>query len=179
MRQKKIQFWESIVFPYLVISKRVSRKQSTPNFLKNEHFLPPDTHTYVCVSVGKKCLCVPGGTLACFVFLKYPFWDSPFWLITDALWGFITKHNRYYYKVRQSFYCKMQQKFIIKCVWFFIKKWDICYKLCRYKKWRTFQIVLAQFAITQKVHFLNTDIQLQKPKNKKFQKSFPWHSSAK
>ena len=25
----------------------VSRKQSTPNFPKNEHFLPPDTHTYV------------------------------------------------------------------------------------------------------------------------------------
>ena len=34
----------------------VSRKQSTPNFPKNEHFLPPDTHTYVCVSGGKKCL---------------------------------------------------------------------------------------------------------------------------
>ena len=45
----------------LIISKRanlktvVSRKQSTPNFPKNEHFLPPDTHTYVCVSGGKKC----------------------------------------------------------------------------------------------------------------------------
>ena len=24
-----------------------SRKQSTPNFRKNEHLLPPDTHTYV------------------------------------------------------------------------------------------------------------------------------------
>ena len=23
----------------------VTRKQSTPNFPKNEHFLPPDTHT--------------------------------------------------------------------------------------------------------------------------------------
>ena len=33
----------------------VSRKQSMPNFLKNEHFLSPDTHTYVCVSGGKKC----------------------------------------------------------------------------------------------------------------------------
>ena len=33
----------------------VSRKQSTPNFPKNEHFLPLDTHTYVCVSGGKKC----------------------------------------------------------------------------------------------------------------------------
>ena len=33
----------------------VSRKQSTPNFPKNEHFVPPDMHTYVCVSGGKKC----------------------------------------------------------------------------------------------------------------------------
>ena len=42
------------------ISKWVfSRKQSTPNFSKNEDFLPPppspDTHTYVCKSGGKKC----------------------------------------------------------------------------------------------------------------------------
>ena len=34
----------------------VTRKQSTPNFSKNEIFLPPDTHTCVCVSRGKKCL---------------------------------------------------------------------------------------------------------------------------
>ena len=34
----------------------VSRKQSMPNFPKNEHLLPPDTHMYVCISGGKKCL---------------------------------------------------------------------------------------------------------------------------
>ena len=33
----------------------VSRKQSTSNFPKNKHFLPPDTHTYVCLSGDKKC----------------------------------------------------------------------------------------------------------------------------
>ena len=32
-----------------------SRKQSTPNFPNIKRFLPPDTHTYVCVSGGKKC----------------------------------------------------------------------------------------------------------------------------
>ena len=32
----------------------VQEKQNTPNFPKKEHFLPPDTHTYVCVSGGKK-----------------------------------------------------------------------------------------------------------------------------
>ena len=38
------------------ISKRVfARNRSMPNFPKKEHFLPPDTHTYVCVSGGKKC----------------------------------------------------------------------------------------------------------------------------
>ena len=37
------------------IKMGVTRKESTPNFLKNEHFLPPDTQTYVCVSGGRKC----------------------------------------------------------------------------------------------------------------------------
>ena len=38
------------------ILKRVFQgKQSTPSFPKNEHFLPSDTHTYVCGSGTKKC----------------------------------------------------------------------------------------------------------------------------
>ena len=32
-----------------------TRKQRTPDFLKNEHFLPNDTHMHVCVSGDKKC----------------------------------------------------------------------------------------------------------------------------
>ena len=39
------------------ISKRISRftrQQSTPNFPKNKLFLPPDTHTHLSVSRGKK-----------------------------------------------------------------------------------------------------------------------------
>ena len=36
------------------ISKRMSQENSTPNFPKNEHDLPRDGHTYVCVSGGKK-----------------------------------------------------------------------------------------------------------------------------
>ena len=51
-------------------------------FRKKKRFLPPDTHTFVCVSGCKKCsyVCVSGGkkcyfseNLACFVFLKHPF----------------------------------------------------------------------------------------------------------
>ena len=33
----------------------ITRKQSTPNFPKNEHFLPADAHKCVCVLGGKKC----------------------------------------------------------------------------------------------------------------------------
>ena len=61
----------------LIISKRanlktvVSRKQSTPNFPKNEHFLPSDTHTYrPYQGVGNVRF---SENLACFVFLKHPF----------------------------------------------------------------------------------------------------------
>ena len=36
------------------ISKRVFQKRSTLNVPKNKHFLPHDTHTYVCVSGGKR-----------------------------------------------------------------------------------------------------------------------------
>ena len=31
------------------------KEKSTPNFWKNKHFLPRQTHTYVCLSGGKKC----------------------------------------------------------------------------------------------------------------------------
>ena len=45
----------------------VSRKQSTPKFPKNNYFLPPDTHTYVCVSGGKKCLFFGNFGVLCFL----------------------------------------------------------------------------------------------------------------
>ena len=47
--------------------RQKGESQSTPNVPKNEHFLSPYTHTYVCVSGGKKC----------------SFLDSPFCHITD------------------------------------------------------------------------------------------------
>ena len=45
----------------------VSRKQSTPNFPKSKHFLPPNTHTYVRVSGGKKCLFFGKFGVLCFL----------------------------------------------------------------------------------------------------------------
>ena len=53
--------------------------QSTPNFPKNEHFLPPYTHKYACISGGKKCSF--SENFACFVYVKQPFWYSPFRLL--------------------------------------------------------------------------------------------------
>ena len=38
-----------------------------PNFPKNEHFLPPDTHTYICVSGGKKCSFFGKFSMLCFL----------------------------------------------------------------------------------------------------------------
>ena len=41
--------------------------------------------------------------------------------IFDSLWHFITKCNRYYYKIRQLLYYRMQQKFITKYVNFLLQ----------------------------------------------------------
>ena len=43
------------------------KKQNAPNFTKNEHFLPPDTYTYVCVSGGKKYLFFAKIGVPCFL----------------------------------------------------------------------------------------------------------------
>ena len=45
----------------------VSRTQSMPNFLKNKHFLPPDMHTYMCISGGKKCSFFAKLGVLCFI----------------------------------------------------------------------------------------------------------------
>ena len=69
------------------ISKWVfSRKQSTPNFSKNEDFLPPPPppliRTRTCVNQGVRNARFLEN-LACFFILKHPFWDLPFCLITS------------------------------------------------------------------------------------------------
>ena len=57
----------------------VSRKQSTSKFPKNEHFLLPDTHTYVCVPGGKKCSFFGKFDVLCF--LETCFQGRPFALL--------------------------------------------------------------------------------------------------
>ena len=79
----------------------VSKKQSTPNSPKNEHFFTSwYAHSPYSARMRENIDRAYQGirkvlfseTLACFVFLKYPFWDSPFCLITGEL-GFNVKFS--------------------------------------------------------------------------------------
>ena len=71
-----------------------SRKQSKPNFPKNQHFLPPDMHA--CVSGGKKCL----------FFRKFGmlfFLETPvlrFTLLPNYQWNFICFYAQFYQNFR-------------------------------------------------------------------------------
>ena len=53
-----------------------NKKQSAPNFPKNENFLPPDTHTYMCVWGGKNCSF--SWKIGELCFLVTSSWDPPF-----------------------------------------------------------------------------------------------------
>ena len=46
-----------------------------------------------------------------------------------SLWHFIKKCDKYYYKMWQLVYYNMRQKFIEKCVSFFIAKYSSFYKM--------------------------------------------------
>ena len=85
-----IYFWK-----YLIRYKKGKRanhktgvskkKQSTPNFSKNEYFLTPDTHLYVCVSGVKKCSFFGKFGVLCFLetpilrFVLLPYYRRTSW----------------------------------------------------------------------------------------------------
>ena len=48
----------------------VRRKKIRPNFLKNKHFLSPDTQTYACVSRGRKCSLFGKFGVLCFLVIS-------------------------------------------------------------------------------------------------------------
>ena len=56
--QRKIELFNSI-------------QQSTPNTPKNEHFLPPNTYAYVCVSGYKKCSFFGKFGMLCFLETRF------------------------------------------------------------------------------------------------------------
>ena len=61
----------------------VSRKQSTPNFPKNEHFLPFEHFLRTCAHHGVRNVRFMEN-LVCFIFLKHPFRDSTFFTVIRA-----------------------------------------------------------------------------------------------
>ena len=69
----------------------VSRKQSAPNFPKN---------------------------LACFVYLKYPFLDSPFSLITDDLWEIFIVGNFWHILYKMCRVYKVLCNIAFCCIFF-------------------------------------------------------------
>ena len=70
------------------ISKRVFQEKKAPQiFRKKRIFLNPDTHAYVNIPEVRNVRF--SENLECFAFLKHPFWDSPFCLITHDINSFI------------------------------------------------------------------------------------------
>ena len=93
------------------IKTGVSRQQNTPSFPKNEHFLPPDTHTHVCISDSKKYLLF--GKFGGFVFLNYPFWNLPFCLITDEMTKLFEVHGFSYLQIFCSLEPRESQEILV------------------------------------------------------------------
>ena len=105
----------SVIRESVNLKTGVSRKQSTANFPKNKHFLPPDTHTYECVWGGKKCSFF--GKFDMFCFLEAP-------VLRFAL---LTYYRRVTLNILSSDYFRLSPS---DCVWYcftvFIVDFDRC-----------------------------------------------------
>ena len=76
------------------ISKRVfQEKKARQIFRKKRIFFTPDTHAYVNIPEVRNVRF--SENLECFAFLKHPFWDSPFCLITHDMNSFINNFHRF------------------------------------------------------------------------------------
>ena len=65
------------------ISKRVFQENEARQIFWKTNISYPLIRTLTCAYQGVRNVCF-SENLACFVFLKHPFWDSPFCLITDV-----------------------------------------------------------------------------------------------
>ena len=66
------------------ISKRVFQENKARQIFRKTNISYPLIRTRTCVYQGVRNVCF-SENLTCFVFLKHPFWDSLFCLITDVL----------------------------------------------------------------------------------------------
>ena len=88
----------------------VWRKPSTPNFPKNEHFLPPDTLR------GKKCSLF--GNLACFFFLETPVFEFNLFGLLPTI-GFLVLSEGYKMRIlvrNGSFLNRNKFMVVFKCL---------------------------------------------------------------
>ena len=110
------------------------------NFPKNEHFLPTDTHTYVCVSGGKKCTFFGKFALLCFLetpvlkftFLPYDRRINRFKSNTEAYGEPCQTSNMKCCRVNTAFLTLIRTSFLVK---------DLI-KICKWSKihyvWKVF-----------------------------------------
>ena len=81
--------------------------------------LSGDMHTYVCLSGG---FCF-SENLTCFFFLKHPFWDFPFSLITNEM-PLCNQVSRYFRKVFSKYQCGFRECLsVLYCLIYLIEKW--------------------------------------------------------
>ena len=66
------------------ISKRVFQENKACQIFRKTNISYPLIRTRTCGYQGVRNVCF-SENLACFVFLKHPFWDSPFCLMTDEI----------------------------------------------------------------------------------------------
>ena len=86
----------------------------------------PLIHSHTCAYKGVKNV-RSSKNLACFVFLKYPFWDSPFCLITDVFLKMLWLLELLIVRSR-SFHCITadKKKFFLKRLCLVLKKQTFC-----------------------------------------------------
>ena len=66
------------------ISKRVFQENQARQIFRKTNISYPLIRTRTCAYQGVRNVCF-SKNLACLVFLKHPFWDLPFYVITDGL----------------------------------------------------------------------------------------------
>ena len=94
------------------ISKRVFQEIKARQIFRKTNVLYPLIRTRTCACQGVKNVRF-SENWACFVFLKHPFWDSPFCLVTDEL-SFFTLNQFFTYKSRST---QIRQSQIPNWVW--------------------------------------------------------------
>ena len=107
---RRVIKWNKKVISSVIWRKGESQSGGNKNtkhakFSEKRTFFYPLARTRTCVYQGVKNVHF-SGNLACFVFLKHPFWDSPFCLITDDIFVVYYEYRslaKWFFKLSRSF----------------------------------------------------------------------------